>query len=151
MQLAPTSAPTTVAPGTVLGAGVVNVTTTGGIRHQVPRLVDITAGRTLMSGIRDVQAAAQQLIGDTWRDPLRGGTGLVGFVRTGDTFDAVEMLAPRFTDGSSPIRVWAPWSIAAFKPVEQLEAVWQISPYGGDAHLGKPDSMFPDALPTPVD
>lgn len=147
MQLAPTSTPAAVTPGTVLGTGIVDVITTGGIQRHVPTLVNITAGATLMSGIRDVRAAAQQLIHGTWRDPLRGTTGLVGFVRNGDTFDAVEMLAPRFTDGSSPTRVWAPWSIASFTPTEQLAAVWQVSPYGGDAHLREPNSMFPDELP----
>jgi hypothetical protein len=149
MQLAPATSPAaTITPGTVLGTGVVKVITTGGIQHEIPKLVNITAGATLLSGIRDVRAAAQELIRQTWESPLRD-TGLVGFVRTGDTFAAVEMIAPRFTDGSSPYRVWAPWNIAAFTPVDDLAAVWQVAPYGGDAKLREPGSMFPDELPVP--
>ncbi len=140
MQLATTT--TAVAPGTVLGNGLVRVITTGGIQFPIQKRVDITAGATILSGIRDVRAAAQELIGRTWKDHA-ARTGLVGFVRKGDTFDAVEMLAPRFTDGSSRQRVWAPWHVADFQPVDDLVAVWQVSPYGGDAHLREPGSMFP--------
>ncbi len=143
------SQPATVRPGTVLGTGTMKVITTGGIQHEVPRRVDITAGDTIMSGIRDVRRAAQSLIKRTWDDPDSGIGGLVGFVRNGDTFDAVELLAPRFADGSSLQGIWAPWNIAGFQPVDDLVAVWQISPYGGDAKLRQPDTMFPDQLPEP--
>ncbi|MCW2922307.1 MAG: hypothetical protein JWL76_2181 [Thermoleophilia bacterium] len=149
MQLSPTTAPAApvASTGPVLGTGIVKVIATGGIQFETRKRVDITAGATLMSGIRDVQRAAQELIRRTWEDPIGGNTGLVGFVRHGDTFDAVEMLAPTFTDGSSPRQVWAPWNIAAFRASADLAAVWQVSPYGGDAHLGQPGSMFPTELP----
>ncbi len=145
MQLSP--ATSSVAPGTVLGTGIVKVSTTGDIQHGIPKLVNITAGETLMSGIRDVRVAAQELIRRTWEHSDARHIGLVGFVGNGDTFDAVAMLAPRHEDGSGVSQVWAPWSIAAFTPADDLSAVWQIAPYGGDARLRQPDSMFPPVHP----
>ena len=153
MQLSTaTTPPATILPGTVLGTGLMKVVTTGGIQHEITARVDITAGATLMSGIRDVRAAAQELIRQTWDGPGRGSVGLVGFVRRqGDTYDAVELLAPKFTDGSSPMRIWAPWNVASFRPVDDLAAVWQVAPYGGDTHLRQPGSLFPDELPVAPD
>lgn len=155
MQLSPTASPATpapvatpaIAPGTVLGTGVMRVVTTGGIQFHVDKRVDITAGATVMSGIRDIRAAAQELIHRTWEGPGHDLGGLVGFVANGDTYDAVKLLAPRFTDGSSLQQVWAPWNVAGFRPVDDLVAVWHVTPYGGDANLRQPDSMFPPTLP----
>lgn len=147
--IAPISAPAVIAPGTVLGTGVVKLIPAGGTVPNTPRRVDITAGRTLMSGIRDIQIAAQDMIAHTWTPEGTTGWGLVGFVRNGDAYDAVELLSPKFTDATPPTRLWAPWDIAAFTPSDDLVAVWQISPYGGDANLGQPNSMFPGAPLTP--
>ncbi len=140
-----TSTASVTAPGAVLGTGIVQAVTTGGVQFYVPTRVDITAGSTLLSGVKDIAAAAYQLIAATHSTPggsTGPGTGLVGFVRNGDAYDAVQLLAPRFTDGSSRRQVYAPWNIASFEPIDDLVAVWQISHFGFDSLLRKPGSMF---------
>ncbi len=136
-----------IRPGDVLGHAKVWMVERDGERAKLSRPMQVTAGNVLAAGITDIRAAATDLIGDHWGQGERRTTGLVAFIRNGDAFDAVEMLAPSKPDGSGVHQVWAPWNLEGFRTETGVDiaAVWQVSGYGFDANYGQPGSMFPGA------
>jgi hypothetical protein len=88
---------------------------------------DVHAGAVIARGVTDIHEAGYQFQRDhmSW--------GMVGFVRNGDVWDAVQLLAPT-TPGAAEQQIWAPFNMRAFSvaPGVQLDAVWQVSDYGGD-------------------
>ena len=123
MQLAPTTRTATIAPGTVLA--------TARMAGADGRPLDITAGRVLRTGVTDIRDAGWKLIQATHRHDGTGSWGTVGFIRTGDAWTAVELLVPT-VDG--PKQLWSPHQVRDVRiaPGVQLDAVWQVSDYGGD-------------------
>ena len=139
LAAAPAAAPATpIRPGDVLGTATVLVGTADDPTPRIPLLADVTAGAVLATGVRDIRATAQDLIGDHWGDGPRRTMGMVAFVRNGDAYDAVEMLAPTRPDGSAPRQVWSSWNLQGFSRQAGVDiaAAWQISGYGGEADLG---------------
>ena len=143
--LVPVGAPTAIQPGALLGRGVVSVSAGPNSDERTDVLVDVTAGKVLLTGVTDVQDAAQNLIRAGWNGGDRGTHGLVAFVRNADAWDAVEMLAPTRIDGGGIEQLWSPTRIGGFRamPFIGLDAIWQISDYGFDTRYGTSGSMFP--------
>jgi hypothetical protein len=128
MQVARTStpiaAPTPIAPGTPLGR-IVGASSAAS--------VPVTAGATILSGVVDVREAAATLINEHWTHgaPARV-SGLVAFVRNGDAYDAVQLLAPSAAGGPAPAPIWMIGDEdLRFDPAFDVSAVWQVSAYGG--------------------
>lgn len=100
---------------------------------------DIRAGRVLRTGVTDIAKAGWELVLATHKPfeptPSGGPTtwGSVGFVRNGDAWDAVELLAPERPGGQEKV-MWLPSSIETLQlaPGVQFDAFWQVSHYGGD-------------------
>jgi hypothetical protein len=129
-----------VAPGDVIGQARMRLHDA----HKHPIEVDVTAGARLASGVRDIHAAAMELIARAWSGGGVEHHGLVGFFRNGDAWDAYALLAPHAT-GSVPVQIWGGMDIAGFRPANAsaLGAIWQISHYGGDTRFGTPSSTLP--------
>jgi hypothetical protein len=146
MQLATTT------PGLVLGHALLH--TQGKTAPGTPTLfdADVKAGKVLATGVTDIRDAATRLIAKGWQ----GGSmrteswGLVGFLRNGDAWDAVELLAPA-QPGAKDTQIWAQWNVQqlAVAPGVQLDAVWQVSPYGGDTKWRTSESTLPE-VPWPT-
>jgi len=114
-----------IAPGTVLG--------TAQLHMKQGATAPVTAGATLATGVRDIKAAAEQL-----RIPGSFHTEAVGFIRRGDTWDAVQMLMPS-TPGGEPKIVYgirSHVSAMAVTPGIELDAIWDIGYAQGDARFG---------------
>ena len=93
--------------------------------------LQIVAGRILETGVRDIAATGWELIRAT-HDIARGGAwGMVAFLRTGDAWTAVELLtkAPAKTE-----RLWLHSHVSDVQLSDdvRVDAVWQVSHYGGD-------------------
>lgn len=148
MQLttfAPTTA-TITTPGTVIGLGRIRGWDEAS-RRQVEFEADVTAGPVLGTGIRDIDTAAMELIGRGWKGEPRDHSGLVGFIRNGDAWDAVALLAPELPGGAVK-QLWSVGDLQGLKLADGVElgAIWQVSDYGYDLRWGTPDTMVP-ALP----
>ena len=99
--------------------------------------IEITAGRVLRSGVHDIAKTGNELLYATRRwDPTQPPAvettwGTVAFVRTGDAWTAVELLVPGTTGRHV---LWSPTNVrdARIAPDVQIDALWQISDYGGD-------------------
>jgi hypothetical protein len=123
MQLSSISA--RILPGTVLG--------TAHLLDASSTTTTITAGRTLATGIRDINAAAEQL-----RNPGSFQTEAVGFIRQGDAWDAVQLLLPKQPGGEPrPVYSMRNWVGAiAVTPGVELDAIWDIGYAQGDTRFG---------------
>lgn len=126
MQIAtaPTAASTSpINPGTVVAHATARDT-------GAP--IDITVGSVLATDVRDIRSAGWDLIKAT-HDPVHGGGswGMVGFLRTGDAWTAVELLMPTPT---GPEQIWIPSDVrdVRLEAGVQMDSVWQVSHYGGD-------------------
>lgn len=129
MQIATTPATTTsvtanpVTPGTVVAHATDR-------RTGAP--IDITVGEVLETGVRDIDKAGWKLISATHDMNGPGGSwGMVGFLRTGDAWAAVELLMPTV---EGPKQIWIPSEVRDVKLATgvQMDSVWQVSHYGGD-------------------
>ncbi len=130
MQLATaTTAPAAITPGMVLATAT---------RRDDGQQIPITAGRVLRTGVTDIRKTGWELIsathhfpGDGKPEPGPSTWGTVGFFKTGDAWTAVELLEPT---EQGPQVLWTPFHLAdvAFVPEVKLDAVWQVSHYGGD-------------------
>ena len=140
MQIsAPTTspAPAAIPAGTVLGRGTVMVHTSSDVQHQFPVQASITSGAVLATGIRDIRDGAMQLVRRHWEHPTGDlAAGLVAFVRNGDTWDAVAMLAPTRAHDTNRHQLWSPGDLTGFTPSTdvKIDAIWQISAYGSPVH-----------------
>lgn len=150
MHIATTTAPssvthaTPVVPGAVIG--------TGQMRGQDPASrkavyfdADVVAGHVVRTGVTNIQQAAMDLIASGWEGGAREHSGLVGFVRNGDAWDAVALLAPELP-GGPPRQLWSLGELQALRvaPGVQLDAIWQISDYGGDMRWRAEHPMIPE-------
>lgn len=93
--------------------------------------LDFFAGKVLRSGVTNIAAAGRELLGEYFAG---GATrhqdmSLVAFLRNGDAWDAVELLAA--APGATPARTAQPTQLHALADVP-LDAVWLLSDYGGD-------------------
>ena len=144
MQLT-TNAPLAPITGTRIGRGEIQgwdaVT-----RQAVNFSADVTAGPVLRTGVTDIQRAAMDLIARGWNGQPRDHSGLVGFVRNGDTWDAVALLAPELPGASDLRQLWSVGELRGLAVAEgvQLDAIWQVSDYGGDMHWRAPNAMIPE-------
>ncbi len=123
MQIAtPTSAAPAIVPGLRIAAGTDR--TTG-----AP--VDVVAGRVLRTGVRDIDATGWELIRSTHDLPRMEAWGSVAFLRAGDAWTAVELLA-KTTAGTEAL--WLTSYVQDVRVADDvtIDAVWQVSHYGGD-------------------
>ena len=138
MQIAPTT-PTSPSAGPITSGMVVARATA--LDTGAP--IDITVGSVLRTDVLDSRRAGWDLNSAT-HDPVHGGGswGMVGFLRTGDAWTAVELLMPT-ADG--PKQVWTPWAVrdVQLQPGVQMDSVWQVSHYGGDYSQHAPGWISP--------
>ena len=141
MQLAP------ITTGTTIGTAV--------LRDFDPQTnttktftADVHAGRVLRTGVKDIRKTGWELIQLTHADfpsTSKGSStwGTVGFIRNGDAWDAVELLAPEHEGGPEKV-MWVPSEMSELRlaPGIRLDAVWQVSHYGGDY-----TRMMPPVIP----
>lgn len=135
MQLA---APVSTSPAITPGMLVARARTT----DPAATPIDITVGKVLLTNVRDIHAAGWKLISAT-HDPTMGGSwGMVGFLRSGDAWTAVELLMP--TDKGTR-QVWSPFHLrdVQLDAGIRMDAVWQVSHYGGDYSQIAPDWISP--------
>lgn len=150
MQLTTTSTPTPTSTPTIAGAVLGRGRIQGwdaDRRRPVEFEADVVAGPVLASGLGNIQHGAMELIARGWNGQPREHDGLVGFVRRGDAWDAVALLAPELP-GRSLKQLWSVGDLQGLRVADgvQLDAIWQISDYGYDLRFGTPDTMVP-ALP----
>ena len=132
-----------IAPGAVLGHGQFH-----GYDEAAKQVVEfeasVIAGPVLLAGVTDIQSAAMDLIGRGWNGEPRDHSGLVGFVRNGDAWDAVALLAPELP-GKPLKQLWSVGELRGLKVGDgvQLDAIWQVSDYGHDMYWGTERSMIP--------
>jgi hypothetical protein len=105
---------------------------------------DVVAGPVLRSGLTNIQHAAGELIARGWHGGRRDHAGLVGFIRRGDAWDAVALLAPELP-GRALKQLWSVGDLQGLRLADgvQLDAIWQISDYGYDLRFGTPETMVP--------
>lgn len=130
------TAPTTIAPGTVIARAF------DPSNGNSP--VEIVTGRVLRTGVTDIRKVGWELIRSTVENPLSPEVvGVVGFARTGDTWAAIELLTS--APGRKPIGMWAPFSVENAQRVDgvNLDSLWQISNYGGDYSEQHPEWLAP--------
>ena len=132
-----------VAPGATVGRGRIqgwDETT----REQVDFDADVVAGAVLATGVTDIQAAAGELMSRGWNGKPRDHSGLVGFFRNGDAWDAVALLAPELP-GKPLKQLWSVGDLQGLKVADglRLDAIWQVSDFGYDLRWGTPDTMVP--------
>lgn len=123
MQIATAPSATPVTPGMVIAHATDS-------RTSAP--VDITVGQVLETDVHDIRKVGWELIQATHDIKGPGGSwGMVGFLRTGDAWTAVELLMPT---AKGPEQIWVPSDVrdVQLAPGVQMDSVWQVSHYGGD-------------------
>jgi hypothetical protein len=140
---APAAPASSIAPGTIIGRGPRNAWDEE-TRQPLRFETDVTAGRVLRAGVRDISDAAGDLMMLGHEHHEHGYQGLVGFIRNGATWDAVSLLAPERPGGT----LRALWSVGDLEGLRladgiQLDAVWQISDFGYDLRWGTDETMLP--------
>lgn len=119
MQIAPATA---ITPGTRIATATDYVS-------GAP--VDVIAGRILRTGVRDIRETGWELIRSTHDPRTSEAWGTVAFLPVGDTWTAVELLtkSPAKTE-----RLWLVSHLSDPRIAEgvKIDAVWQVSHYGGD-------------------
>jgi hypothetical protein len=138
-----TPRPAAIAPGSVVGVGRLNMWDADR-KASVQFDANVTVGAVLRAGVRDIQTAAFDLMTDQHQHGHREYSGLVGFVRNGDAWDAVSLLAPELP-GKAAKALWSVGDLQALRVADgvQLDAIWQVSDFGYDLRWGTPDSMVP--------
>lgn len=142
--ITPAAIPNQPTSGTVIGHGAIRGWD-GATKQSVHFTADVVAGPLLATGVTDIRRAASDLIARGWSGLPRDNSGLVGFVRRGDTWDAVALLAPELPGG--PLRqLWSSGELQNLRlvPGVQLDAIWQVSDYGGDMHWRTPNTFIPE-------